>query len=381
MLGRNGPRGRITSFFRAIRRVARTPVGLYGAARAGSAIGGAARAAYSARRRVTPTAVGRSAPSWLKSFPQTGPLVTAAGGVSAHTWNLSMPVTKQAAQHERLGAPNIYTKQTAFEISAAPGEQNTQSLALTDLVVLGNIGQSSGLANARGPSRFCLESVQSETVMTNQSTAPLDIEIFDLVLKRDLPAVQNMTWNVGPATSFSVLGEPDRYWTAGIHAGTSTPDTSANQALVIGSSPYDSQMWKDMFQCVKKTNVILNQGSSHRIVTLQKHGKIVDQALFSLGNAAVSGSLRGLRGVTTYHMIRIKGMPCTIDFTVPAGDVTTSAGRLAVVNYARYKYTWLADSSASLVYSESLVSPAFPLGIVNVGSGQPEPQAFAPGTV
>jgi hypothetical protein len=292
-----------------------------------------------------------------------------------------MPVSKQAAQHERLGAPNIYTKQTALEISANPGEQNTQSLALTDLIALGNIGQSSGLLNARGPSRFCLESVQSETVMTNQSTAPLDVEIFDLVLRRDLPVRQTMTWNVGPATTFSVGGSPDEYWTAGVHAGTATSDTSPNQALVIGSSPYDSQMWKDMFHCVKKTNVILNQGSSHRIVTLQKHGKIIDQALFSLGNAASLGSLAGLQGVTTFHMIRIKGMPCTINFEVPAGDVTTSAGRLAVVSYARYKYTWLADSSSSLQYVESLVSPAFPLGIVNVGSGLPEPQAFAPGTV
>jgi len=334
------------------------------------------------RRRITPVRrIPKAFPKRFVGWPVAGPLTTGAGEVSSHTFNLEKPLTKQVAALDRVGAPNVYTRQIADETIGLPGQQSCISInyaSSQDLYAMGVQNTNS----ANGPNRYVLESVQSETVMTNQSTAPLELEIWDLVLKKDLYALNSQAWKLTGATTvtpYPVSGSPESFWREGLNAAYGLASGGAlDYSAVVGSSPYDSQMFKDMFTCVKKTVVVLNQGSSHRILALQKMNTLVDQAIWSAATAA-GGSVaqNGVKGISSFSLIRIKGLPCTIDDELFSG-VTTTASRLAFVQFKRYKYTWVQDATAGVLYSEALLSPSVGMGIINIGSGLPEQQQFAP---
>jgi len=289
--------------------------------------------------------------------------VLSTGDMSRSMFKLSRPASKQVKAIERIGAPNTYINQTVDVNTASHGFQQPHSLSLfnlTDLFVMGGNGPSAVIPtdpNIQRPTRFVIESCQGEYTFSNMSTGGVDLEIYDLVLKRDLPTSNSVTVNT---QTYPISPYPDLYWNEGSLAVQGQPTgTTPSPCTILGSSPFDSPFFKDYFKVMKRTIVQLKQGSAHRHAVWLQPNSLIDNTVWQ--NSAVTG----VRGITSFMMYNIRGLP--------VGDTaghTTTTGQCQVncVLVKRYKYTWVANNTYNSLYRDSLTSPVAG-SIVNVGSG------------
>lgn len=297
--------------------------------------------------------------------------VQATGGqITSSVSTLSHRPSKQVIALKRIGAPNHFTTNTSDFHECAAGFQGQWGYKWLDNSSLVNLRGTIG-AVGTGSYRFCVESFTVECLLTNTTNAPLELEIWDLVLKKDIQAV--MTYTQPTLGSYTLLDTPDQYWKQGslIDAGLA-PATSPPNSTFLGSSPYDQQLFRDYFKQVKKTIVMLPQGACHRHLVTRKTNRVIDDAFLR------QGAISGHKGLTTYTMFNVKGFPCGSAFADPPPggvEVTTTAGQISVVNTYRYKYTWVMDVSNFNTNQDNLTSPpisALNMDILNIGSGQPD---------
>jgi len=260
-----------------------------------------------------------------------------------------------------VGTPNVYFLQTPVPVfGAVSGRQNVasfQHVGKPDLTTIRNSITTNNI-----PIRYALESYQCDIQMTNQSTAPIEVEIWDLKLTRDV--LRTFLYNTSLGT-YSVAPVPEEYWYTGMLLGSNLPSTtpvSSNPGTFIGASLYDSQLFKEYFRSVKKTIVTLAQGATHRHEVLMSLNYVVNDAL------VLNESENSIVGLTTFTMVNVKGYPAG----GPSTGISTAVPNLMCIQSKRYKYTWAQDLSSNIFYSQNLGTPET-LDIVNVGSGQIEP--------
>lgn len=321
-----------------------------------------------------------------RGFPSSAAAVGRPRKVSSLNGNVTNSIVKyysrpsrQVLTMEKVGAPNQYTDQYSFRVDNEYGFQDICSFSFNGTYQLANLPQYIGMPGITGvkPYRYVLQSIIGNITMANASTAPIELEIYDLVLKRDLPtniniSQNNINWNQGS------VNFPDTMWKyfLGMNNGDAPTTLALSKAHNIGASPFDCSLWKNYFKVKKRTQVLLTQGGVHRHAVLMKPNKLLDSTMFNQGvstDAQVLPSLNGLQGLTTYVMIVQKGFP--VSDAAAAATVTTSSGSVCYVQDWRYKYTWVADNVMSAVNGDSLTTPAAGQ-IINIGSGLPEDIAY-----
>lgn len=314
------------------------------------------------RRPVPRRGRGRVIPTKLKSG-----LLTASSVMipSTHGKRASPQVAKAIRM---TGAPNIHLNQVAETFQALVQYQALFSLPhlpVTELLAIrGHVSSSTGPPNAI---RFVVESYQSETLYTNTSTAPLEMELYDLVLKKDLP--QTWVYTLGSNT-WPIPPKPESYWYNGSliqsnkPTGTVIHDSPANQ---LGSSPFDSQLFTEFFEVRKRTIVTMSMGATHRHIVFMKPNYLVKDA--EIQNNVLCN---GVAGLTAFTMIRFNGFPTG---SLDDANTATSGAQLSWVQSTRVKYTFATDVSQNM-YQSNPVALTAPADIVNIGSGLVETQSF-----
>ena len=341
--------------FRKSKKPTRKPVARRPAAVAGPRRSSKLRSRRSVRGRVVPTK--------LKSG-----LLTASSVMipSTHGKRASPQVAKAI---KMTGAPNIHLNQSADTYQSIGQYQGLFSLShlpVSELLTIrGHVSSSTGPPNAI---RFVVETYQSETLYTNTSTAPLEMELYDLVLKKDLP--QTWVYTLGTNT-WPIAPKPESYWYNGSliqsnkPTGTVIHDSPANQ---LASSPFDSQLFTEFFEVRKRTVVTMSMGATHRHIVFMKPSYLVKDA--EIQNSVLCN---GVAGLTAFTLIRFNGFPAG---SFNDGNTTVSAGQLSWVQSTRVKYTFATDVSQNMYQSNPIeISPLS--DIVNIGSGLVEPQTFA----
>ena len=293
------------------------------------------------------------------------------GEITQSSFRLTRRPTKQVLALKRVGAPNVAIDQTTQILSIAPGFQGVAYDYINNCGYLNNIQLTIPANSASAaPTRFLLESTMCEYAFTNTTTATVEVEIYDIVQRRDLQS--QWTYQVLPvgspgAYTLVLDGNPRDYWNIGTLIGNNEPSTYAGPRPqnILGSSPFDSQLFRDYFTVKKRTRVMLPLGASHRHFVTMKPNLLVD--------AAVSNAwqyLNGVKGITQWCMFVARGMPQTVGDQ--ANGVSTNEGQVAIVKSFRTKYTWVADTSNTLYYHDNMLSPAATQAI-NQGSGAPGP--------
>jgi hypothetical protein len=215
------------------------------------------------------------------------------------------------------------------------------------------------------PTRFILESLVSEITYTNQASSAVDLEIYDIVCKRDIPIANNITVGVN---TYVLAPTPIDYWTQGVDATRQLVLPSPQTSTYMGSSPYDSPFFKDYFKVIRRQIVHLPQGANHRHVNILRPNKLcTNDTWANINTIAVAG-------LTSFTMINVKGYP--VSCAGPPSPTTTSLVSIQAVQSLRYKYTWVQNNSYQSFYNSQLFTPTT-ASVMNIGSGTPLPVTTA----
>lgn len=274
--------------------------------------------------------------------------------------------TPQVLAMERIGMPNIKLGSLAQTFLVDPGLQYNLSISHMSQQQLASIRQLVPPQAAPLASRYVLESWQSEMVFTNTTSASVEMEFYDICLKRDTFAGNYTTNTTVPVTYPINIGSPSEYWRAGALMNANLADTTTQPLTpsnFMGSSPFDSQLFRDYFKVLKRTRVLLTQGGSHRHFVIFHPNACIDDSLINNVNKP------GLQGLSMWTLVVAKGLPQTLGTgaSVPPA-VTLSLAQLAVAISYRAKYTWVQDNSNSLFAGTSLAQPTN-TAVFNIGSG------------
>ena len=285
-----------------------------------------------------------------------------AGALSASFVTHIQPPDALARGHKKLGAMNNYVAQVFNgPLLATTGKQNQASYAHFSCAGLRQLINQLG---AQRPNRILVDSLQEEYTMTNFTNVPIEVDIYDLVCKRDMYLNQGFTAN--NATDYVSQAYPEQYWDSGLNAQASVSNTSL-LSRIPGTSPTDSQLFNLYFRIKKRTTLLMPIGGSHRHLVNIKCNRVVDKFLMGTLEAP---TLINLANVTSFVMFNIKGLPCYGNPVVPGPAVTTSIAELGIVGVQRAKWTYIVDNTyASNVTATLPTTATADTFAVNAGSG------------
>ena len=256
---------------------------------------------------------------------------------------------------ERVGTVNNVVNQFAYTLTSPSGLQVNYAFSMFDGAQLRQLLQ---FVPSSQPKRCVVEGLTNEYTFQNFTNSPLELEIYDIALKRDVYTGYDFTTAVDtyiPATN------PQSYWNQGMNSQSGAPTTSAGSA-VVGTQPTDSQLFKDWFRITKRTSIMLPISGCHRHLVSIKTNRIVDTLL-----AGAPESVAGLREFTKYVLVNVKGLPV---WNSVSANATVGACQLGIVAVQRLKYTFVQDFSFSSDLNQALTIPTAPAtSIWNGGSG------------
>lgn len=268
---------------------------------------------------------------------------------------------------KKVGVPQIYSLNNGARYNGAFGFQNIWSLSLLNQsqlsTILHTVQKQSGLVNTYGivyPQAYCLESVIGNFNIANCSTVAVELEIYDVVPKRDVYTKMQFGTNY-PAVPYETTGTPDEMWKKGSlwSNGENVTGTTPYPAESLGAKPTDIQLWNDYWKITGKKRVMLSAGGVHRHTINVKVNKLIDTSLINMeaGDSAAHGTyVTQLRGFTKNIMVVAKGMP--VSDSENAAVVTSCDTHLDVVLDYRYKYTYVQNNNSYVQNTDLLTSPA-----------------------
>lgn len=291
---------------------------------------------------------------------------TPLGGASSSLWSFGQKrrLPARVRVMKQAGAPDSYIWNGGFNCNVSQATQRYYGFNSVTQGHLEDILQISG--NQAAFNRVCLESAIAALSLTNITNTSAEIDIYDIVFKRDVPDELSVT--LAPNT-YTVNGAsvPEMI-NAGINAAR-TLAPGASGSYVIGTNPWDSQFFKEYCQVVKRTRVMLASGATHRHQANVNLSKVIAQTV------GASSTVDALRGYTFSTLIRINGAPAYI----PGGDLSTLGAPADITCQAVYslrvKYTFIQDVTSTVTVSDDLGSnfTAPAANTRNPGSGALEP--------
>lgn len=245
--------------------------------------------------------------------------------------------------------------------------------SIQGLYVAKNVPTGAEFAETSPPStvpnasfRYVLESAISMLNIANTCGTPINMELYDCVSKRDSPQLPldfqgNLPFqNPGSFQGTNIL-DPGTAWSLGMKNEAAQATGFSDKGVVtvadfndLGSTPYQSKLFKDYFKVVRKTNVSLPIGGQHKHFVDLKPNFVVDNDLLQQNNA--------FKGVSFFTIVVISGVPVIAcpgtenPLANPIGDVTTSATTVSIIQSVRYKWTWSEDSREN-IYRASYINP------------------------
>lgn len=218
--------------------------------------------------------------------------------------------------------------------------------------------------------RYVLESAMSQLYLANTSGTPLNIELYDIVAKRDSPqlgldASGNLLKSVagtGAVMNSSIL-EPALAWFIGMGNQYTNATGFESDALYegatpnnLGSTPYQSKLFKDYFKVVRKTNLSLPIGGQHKHFVDLKPNFVIDGDLLTQNNV--------FKGLSFFTLVVSSGVPVIAcpssdpaePLRNPLGDASTSAVSLSIIQQVKYKWSWVEDSREN-IYRANYINP------------------------
>jgi len=211
---------------------------------------------------------------------------------------------------------------------------------------MNQVKAASGTSGANaGVCRAVIRGVTEEFLYNNSTNASIEMDIYDIVLKRSLPPSLSFNANI---YTYTVTGDPAQYISKGLLAQQgSDPATPPNPepATCLSAVPTDSRLFNDYFRITKKTRVFMAPGATHKHVVNISTNRIIDEVL-------ASATFTGVAGFTSYTMALVRGMPVWVE--EEGSGPTTNSLNLLCVNSQRVKYSWISDTTYGSIFGTAL---------------------------
>ena len=265
--------------------------------------------------------------------------------VSHSTWLATNKPTYKVSTLEKVGAQNIVVDSTTIAGVASLGCYGATQVPHMINPRLNYIFSLLPAAAGSAPRQFVLESYRSEVQVANQTNVIAEVELYDCVLKRDLPTTNAITTG-NPAVPFALAASVIDYINKGMDMATASPSgTYQASTYPYGASPYDSPLFKDYFKVVKRTVIEMSPGGVHQHVVSLKPNCLIREDVTS------TSTMFGLRGMTSFTLVWIRP---TAGFDVTSAGITTPQTQINVIQSVRYGFTWAQDIANSLNYANGV---------------------------
>lgn len=281
--------------------------------------------------------------------------VASAGQITNSMWKLARPrASKQALALRRVGAPDIYQNNFSEPILVTQG---LQKLVSAGSVLQPQLNAILNHAPDSAPSRVLIESAQTEITYTNSTNASVEVEMYDILFRRDAPLTFTFDTN---GFTYSGVSSPENFVDVGIQAGAGLdPAGGVHPCNYIGASPFDSQIFKSYCRVVRKTHVMLASGATHRHQTMASINRVCNRTTGGMNDLAF------LREFSYTTLLVVRGVGV---YQTGTETTTTNQAFLNLVTSIRIKYTYVTDATNNLWYANSLPAPADAV-VRNIGSG------------
>jgi len=269
----------------------------------------------------------------------------------------TITAAQQYTYNEGLRYDGKFGFQMPFSIGAVNLQPELKKIA--DLVNAQN-GQNVNPPSANFlPTQFIIEDVLCNFTMANASTAPVELSIYDITVRRDI-ASDFSIGNYGAPFRYQSGADPASVWgAASLWQNGQTlpvPPGIPFPSEYLGASPYDCQLWKDLFKVNKVQRVLLSAGGVHRHTVNYKLNKLVDTSLLGIMPAQGVTNMYYYAGWTKVVMIVAKGLP--VSSSESSSTVTTSDPHIDVVNDYRYRYSFVTNNVTKTTNGDRLTTPA-----------------------
>lgn len=272
------------------------------------------------------------------------------GGVpSTDTFRRVFKADRKALSCKKVGASNYYEVNYPTSLTCTEGFQQAISAMSYGInnhlqTIMSHVPTASTVGT-NTTQRYVLCGMNGETVIQNSSLATAFVDIYDIALMRDINILPENAWADGMVDS--------------------TPSGTPSTANFLKAQPQDCQRFKDYFKILKRSQVVLTQGSIHRHFVNLKYNRFIDNELIS--------TIVNNQNCAIYTMVNVYGQPATD----PVSSGTTTAQiKLDMVSTARYRYTFVQDNSNSIYQTDNLLSLLHEV-VVSVGAGTIVPNAIA----
>jgi len=253
---------------------------------------------------------------------------------------------------------NVGTKQRwlsnyTTSLQTSQGKQDVRSFSANNRALLKVFADQyqGAIPNGATPgpqvARYVLEHVRYNHAIMNDCSAPVQIKIYDIELRRDLNTAMNYS---SPTGSNYLWTGAEGAWDAGLQAAQGfVSGASPNQRFIYGAVPTESAVFNAYFRIAKQTTVNLAVGGLHRHVYNRQYNRLLDASVY--GNTYANG----FQGLTHWQMVvlvpppgsLVAGSGATINTTVPAVKVN-------IVSDMEVNYTFGASYAQTLSVNDNM---------------------------
>lgn len=214
----------------------------------------------------------------------------APGGMTHSLTKYSGGSAKLARGYSQLSAPNTLLLQDRRFLSTTFGNQGVASLviinSLQDLAQMANlVNKFNGIQTGGGSGtginaqKFLVEGCEATVTMTNQSSCPCVVDLYDVLVKANQPTPTSITFG----DQYDVTN-PINAWVSGLLQSNQTlgalPDAGSGTAIepinMLGILPNDSALFRNYYRVLKRTTVEMGPTSTHLHKIVSTHKKLFD---------------------------------------------------------------------------------------------------------
>lgn len=197
-------------------------------------------------------------------------------------------------------------------------------------------------AGGSNTQRLYVRQVTSDFLITNATSSNTFIRLYELVARRDFMT----TTTSSGALSSAAIWTPEGAFDQGMFDVSAS---TSNCATAIGSTPFQSKLFSDLWKVKRVFNIELGSGRSHKHSTTYNINRFIDESI--LGTTA-SRRNQILGGITRAIMIVSYGAPINSDATDT--NVSTAKTALNIVRLDRH-YINALDPQGQQYYRTSTI--------------------------
>jgi hypothetical protein len=236
----------------------------------------------------------------------------------------------------KINAPNTNYVNSVVRIPVPIGQQSAFNLASAytpyDIAIFNPGVNATFIKN----SRVFLESCSQKILSTNMTNVNVFMDLYDVECRRD----------------YLNTADPPSVWSTGLV-------DQNNAALIsdVGSTPFASQLFTQLFKVKRITRVILSAGETHEHITYHKADWLWNHEVDGNPAVAAVNGQQGYKGLTNYTFAVSYGAP--VNDSTTKTQISTSAAAIDCVITKQYRYSYMSSNSSNVQVVTNTLPTAF----------------------